>query len=66
MRVRVKAIVCALYYGILPWWMYENKKHFEGSYLHHLFINIGYAAMWLFFMETEDDRRFEKLVNNNF
>jgi hypothetical protein len=60
---RLRAIIYAFWYGILPWWMYEEKRHYECSYLAHLWLNITYAMRWLFFLESESDRAFEKKVN---
>jgi hypothetical protein len=63
---RFNAIRLALYYGLTPWYKYEAKKHYEGSYLRHALMNIGYAFKWLLFLETESDVQFEREVNNNF
>jgi hypothetical protein len=52
MKTRIKAIACALYFGILPWQWYENEKHYQCSYLRHLVLNIGYALKWMFFLES--------------
>lgn len=64
--MRIKAIACALWFGLLPWQLYEKKKHYECSYLQHLWLNIKYACRWLFFKETESDREFERTVNGKF
>lgn len=61
--MRIRAIYKALKHGILPWWMYEDKKHYNGSYLQHLCINIQYAWRWITFNELESDIEFEKEVN---
>jgi hypothetical protein len=63
MKTRIKAIACALWFGILPWWMYEEKRHYDCSYAHHLWINIKYAVRWILFIENESDRQFEKKTN---
>jgi hypothetical protein len=57
--VRYRAIIKALYHGIVPWWVYEKEKHFEGGYLRHLGINLSYAWRWLTFREFESDVDFE-------
>lgn len=62
--LRFRAIICALYYGILPWWLYEEEKHYKSSYFIHLISNIGYACKWLFFLESEEDQNFELQVND--
>lgn len=68
--MRIKAILSALYHGIMPYWVYEKQKHYECSYLRHLWINIQYAFRWATFRELESDREFEKDANigsiNNF
>jgi hypothetical protein len=61
--MRIRAIIYALWFGLLPWQLYEKKKHYECSYLHHLWINIKYATRWLFYKETESDHEFELKVN---
>lgn len=64
--MRAKAIYHCLKYGLLPWWMYEDKKHYDFGYWQHLWINLCYAFKWATFRETESDIIFEKEVNNNF
>ena len=64
--VRGTAIRLAFYYGLMPWQVYEEKKHYQGSYLKHALMNIGYGLKWLCFLESKADREFEKTVNNNF
>ena len=66
MIVRIKAIFLSVWFGVLPWWMYEKKKHHKGGYFYHLKINLVYAKRWLLFKETEGDRKFEKEVNENY
>jgi len=57
---RIRAILKAPFHGILPWWMYEKKKHHGGSYWVHLWANLCLAYRWFFFLEDETDREFEK------
>ena len=41
MRKRLKSIGECLFYGVLPWWMYEKKCHHEGwTYWRHLWENL--------------------------
>jgi hypothetical protein len=62
--MRLHAIVCALYYGIAPWWVYEDECHYEGmSYRAHLWLNLRLAARWLTWCEDAEDREFEASVN---
>jgi hypothetical protein len=63
--MRLRAILKALYHGLLPWWMYESKKHYECSYWQHLWINVIYAWRWLTFGEYESDVEFEKQINQS-
>lgn len=55
-----------MYYSVLPWWVYEEEKHYRCSYLYHLWINIQMAWRWMTGSETENDIYFEKTVNKNF
>lgn len=64
-RIRIKAILNCLYFGLLPWWVYERNRHYDCSYIRHLAINIQYAWRWITFQENESDREFELKVNNN-
>lgn len=63
--VRLKAILNCLYFGLLPWWMYEKKRHYDCSYVYHLVINIQHAWRWATFHEDESDKEFESEVNKN-
>jgi hypothetical protein len=62
--MRFRAIVLCLFYGIMPWQVYETTCHYKGmSYAKHLTMNLRYALDWAFFRETEDDIAFEKKIN---
>jgi hypothetical protein len=61
--MRPKAILKALYHGILPYWFYEKERHYGCSYWQHLWINIQYAFRWATFREYESDIEFEKTNN---
>lgn len=63
--IRTRAILKALYFGIMPYWVYENVRHYECSYWQHLVINIKYAWRWITYSEDESDREFELKTNNN-
>jgi hypothetical protein len=65
MTQRTKAVLFCIKYGLLPWWFYEKKKHYDCSYWEHLRLNITYALRWLRGKETEDDIEFEKTTNKN-
>lgn len=62
-RMRLHAIARALWFGVLPWWLYENEPHYDCGYWPHLALNLGYALRWASRRETEADRRFEREVN---
>jgi len=63
--MRARAIACALWYGILPWWMYEDRCHYPGmTYLQHLRLNLRYAWTWISGRETTDDVAFELSTNS--
>lgn len=64
--IRIKAIWYCLKFGILPYWMYEKKKHYECNYFEHLMINIKMACRWALFKEDETDIEFERKVNKNY
>lgn len=66
MKVRAKAILFSIKYGLLPYWCYEKKCHYYCSYLEHLVINIKYAWRWITFNEYQGDIEFEQKTNNNF
>ena len=63
MKLRLRAILYALYFGILPYWCYEKKRHYNCSYWHHLVINVRYAWRWITFKEKEKDIEFEIKTN---
>lgn len=63
--MRLKAIYYSIKHGLLPYWMYEKKKHYNCSYLSHLWINIKYAWRWITFREYQSDIDFEKHINSN-
>lgn len=61
--MRIRAIFYALKFGILPYWLYEENKHYRCSYLQHLIINLKYALRWLSFQEDDSDWKFEIETN---
>lgn len=61
--MRIRAIFCCLYFSIIPWWMYEKKKHYRRSYLLHLKLNLETALGWLLFREKPSWIEFEKEIN---
>jgi hypothetical protein len=61
--MRIRAVYKSLYHGILPHWMYEKQRHYNCSYLYHLWINIKYALRWMTFKEDQSDIDFEIKIN---
>ena len=61
--IRARAVWCAIWFGVMPWWVYEDVPHYDCGYLPHLRLNLGYAWMWLRGCETDEDREFERTVN---
>jgi hypothetical protein len=60
--IRAKAIFYALKYGLLPWWLYEDRCHHAGmGYFGHVWINLKQAGRWATWSETRDDVRFEAI-----
>lgn len=61
--MRLRAIFCCLYFGLVPWSIYEKTKHYCGTYWGHLKLNLEQSTVWLLYKETEEDIAFEKEVN---
>ena len=61
--MRIRAIFCCIYFSIVPWWIYEKKKHYRRTYWKHLKLNFGQIKTWLLKQETQEDIDFEKEVN---
>lgn len=62
--MRLRAIWSCLWFGVRPWWMYEEACHYSPmTYRQHLRLNLSYAWSWITFRETEADRAFEREVN---
>jgi hypothetical protein len=63
-KIRRHAILCCLFYSLLPYWMYESQKHYRCSYWQHLRINLEYAWRWIKWDVDEVDYQFEKQYNS--
>ena len=64
--LRIRAIFCCLYFGTMPWRVYEKECHYEGvSYLSHLWMNLETAWHWVWLTDeiTQEYIDFEKEVN---
>lgn len=62
--MRTRAVACALWFGLLPWWLYERRCHYLGmTYGAHLWLNLRYGLAWATWRETAGDVLFEWDVN---
>lgn len=62
--LRSRAIFCCLWFGLLPWWVYENTPHCSCPWWEHLKLNLADARMWLENRQSFGDWRFELRVNS--
>jgi hypothetical protein len=61
---RARAIFCCIWFGTMPWGLYEKKKHYRRSYLLHLKLNWGMVLVWLTSRKVDTDEiEFEQEVN---
>lgn len=60
---RPRAIFCSLWFGLMPWWVYEGRPHYDCGYLAHLRLNLRYAWTWATWRETLEEEAFERRVN---
>ena len=63
---RLRAIFCCLYFGIMPWQVYEKDHHYKGmSYWNHLVMNLEMAWQWIGQLDTitQEELDFEREVN---
>ncbi len=62
--MRLRAITAALWYGVLPWQVYEAECHYEPmGYWRHLLLNLRVVGTWMLRLETDEDRLFEQTLN---
>lgn len=57
MKLRTKAIVDCIYFGLIPSFVYEDTPHYGSgikNYLAHLAINFRVMAAWLTWSETPE------------
>lgn len=61
---RARAIFCCIWFGTMPWRLYEKKKHYQYDYVSHLKLNWQMVWVWLttWKMDTEE-LEFEHEVN---
>jgi len=47
LNMRLKGIWCCIWFGTMPWRLYEKEKHYRRGYWKHLKLNWGTVWMWL-------------------
>ncbi len=63
LNMRIRAIVCSLYFGIMPSFVYEKVCHYKDGWYAHMIRNLKQAWKWVTFRESAADREFEKNTN---
>ena len=63
--MRIRAVFCCIYFSLMPWWIYEKKKHYDTNYLKHMKLNLSQIKVWLLKQETQEDLDFERETNTN-
>ena len=61
--MRIRAIFCCIYFSVVPWWVYEKKKHYKSTYFKHIKLNFEQLKVWLLKQATEEDIEFEQQIN---
>jgi len=61
--MKLRAIFCCFYFGIVPWWIYQKKCHYGRGYWNHLKLNFQQIKIWITDKYTKEDIDFEKEVN---
>ena len=65
-NMRLKAMWCCMWFGTMPWRIYEKKKHYRRGYWKHLKLNWGTVWMWLTHKKvTRSFVDFEKETNTS-
>ena len=61
---RIRAIFCCIWFGTMPWQLYEHKKHYEYDYLSHLKLNWKMVLVWLTSLKIDaEELEFEQKAN---
>ena len=61
---RARAIFCCIWFGTMPWRLYESKKHYEYNYWSHVKLNWGMVWVWLTSRKVDTEEiEFEQKVN---
>lgn len=64
--MKCRAIFCCLYFGLMPWWIYErHHPHYEYGYFSHLCLNLTQVLIWLRNQQQFADIRFEIQTNGS-
>ena len=64
--IRARAIFCCVWFGTMPWWLYESKKHYEYGYFSHLKLNWKMVFVWLTNLKIDvEELEFEEKANPN-
>ena len=62
---RARAIFCCIWFGTMPWQLYENEKHYEYDYWSHLKLNWRMVWVWLTSWKLDaEELEFEYEVNS--
>jgi hypothetical protein len=61
--MRRRAIAAALWYGVVPSWVYERRCHHRLSWWRHALLNLQVALTWATGRETDEDVQFERRTN---
>jgi len=61
---RARAIFCCIWFGTMPWQLYEHKKHYEYDYWSHLKLNWKMVLVWLTSLKIDaEELEFEQKAN---
>jgi len=55
--LRLKAILDCIYFGLVPYWVYEERSHYGDTvkdYFYHIKINARVAWAWITFKESQE------------
>jgi len=60
---RMRAIWCCIWFGLMPWQVYQPICHYRSGYWRHAWLNVRQAWVWITFAESASARKFEREVN---
>jgi hypothetical protein len=61
LNMRLKGIWCCLWFGTMPWRLYEKKKHYRRGYWKHLKLN--WATVWMWLVKRNVGKNFVEFEN---